>query len=101
MTITCAKTGFNATIEFHTKPFYGGKKHRISGEVFQPGDKKPFLSISGEWNGSMHAKWVDGVCTLCNAISHGPLHKFMKCYSKVNIIKFVLFSEIRGIFKCE
>lgn len=61
MTIACAKTGFNATIEFHTKPFYGGKKHRISGEVFQPGEKKPFLSISGEWNGSMHAKWADGV----------------------------------------
>lgn len=66
VTISCAKTGFTATIEFHTKPFYGGKKHRISGEVFQPGDKKPFLSISGEWNGSMHAKWVDGVCTFCH-----------------------------------
>jgi len=64
VTITCAKTGFNANIEFHTKPFYGGKKHRITGEVYQPGDKKPFLTISGEWNGSMHAKWADGVSFL-------------------------------------
>jgi hypothetical protein len=61
VTITCAKTGYNANVEFLTKPFYGGKKHRIVTEVFQPNDKKPFLSISGEWNGRMEAKWADGV----------------------------------------
>ncbi|GFG40188.1 hypothetical protein Cfor_09776 [Coptotermes formosanus] len=60
VTITCAKTGYNANVEFLTKPFYGGKKHRIVTEVFQPNDKKPFLSISGEWNGRMEAKWADG-----------------------------------------
>lgn len=26
--ITCAKTGYAATVTFHTKPFYGGKVHR-------------------------------------------------------------------------
>jgi hypothetical protein len=61
VTITCAKTGYNANVEFLTKPFYGGKKHRIVTEVFQPNDKKPFLSVSGEWNGRMEAKWADGV----------------------------------------
>lgn len=60
VTITCAKTGYNANVEFLTKPFYGGKKHRIVTEVFQPNDKKPFLSVSGEWNGRMEAKWADG-----------------------------------------
>ncbi|XP_062920414.1 oxysterol-binding protein-related protein 9 isoform X4 [Mobula hypostoma] len=58
--ITCAKTGYNASIIFHTKPFYGGKKHRVTAEIFSPHDKKSFCSIEGEWNGVMYAKWSTG-----------------------------------------
>ncbi|GLH05732.1 Oxysterol-binding protein [Gryllus bimaculatus] len=60
VTINCVKTGYYANLEFLTKPFYGGKKNRISAEVFQPNDKKPFLTVHGEWNGAMEAKWPDG-----------------------------------------
>lgn len=28
VSIACAKTGYSATVIFHTKPFYGGKVHR-------------------------------------------------------------------------
>ncbi|NXQ93346.1 OSBL9 protein, partial [Sagittarius serpentarius] len=56
--INCSKTGYNASIVFHTKPFYGGKKHRITAEIFSPNDKKPFCSIEGEWNGVMYAKYT-------------------------------------------
>ena len=28
VTINCAKSGYSATVTFHTKPFYGGKVHR-------------------------------------------------------------------------
>ncbi|RZB39496.1 oxysterol-binding protein-related protein 9 [Asbolus verrucosus] len=59
VTITCQKTGYYSNIEFLTKPFYGNKKHKITAEVFGPDDKKPFLSITGEWNGIMEAKWQD------------------------------------------
>lgn len=58
--IQCAQTGYQATIEFLTKPFYGGKRNRITCHVNQPGDKKPFLVINGEWSGAMEAKWADG-----------------------------------------
>ncbi|XP_030639729.1 oxysterol-binding protein-related protein 9 isoform X3 [Chanos chanos] len=58
--ISCSKTGYTANIVFHTKPFYGGKKHRITAEIFSPNDKKPFCSIEGEWNGVMYAKWATG-----------------------------------------
>uniref|UniRef100_A0A672U3J8 Oxysterol-binding protein n=1 Tax=Strigops habroptila TaxID=2489341 RepID=A0A672U3J8_STRHB len=58
--INCSKTGYNASIVFHTKPFYGGKKHRITAEIFSPNDKKPFCSIEGEWNGVMYAKYSTG-----------------------------------------
>lgn len=59
-TITCAQTGFQAAIEFLTKPFYGGKRNRITCQVTQSGDKKPFLVINGDWTGAMEAKWADG-----------------------------------------
>ncbi|XP_050817623.1 oxysterol-binding protein-related protein 9 isoform X3 [Gopherus flavomarginatus] len=58
--ISCSKTGYNASIVFHTKPFYGGKKHRITAEIFSPNDKKSFCSIEGEWNGVMYAKYATG-----------------------------------------
>ncbi|XP_050542559.1 oxysterol-binding protein-related protein 9 isoform X2 [Daktulosphaira vitifoliae] len=60
VTITCPQTGYHCNIEFLTKPFYGGKKHRITAEVFAPKAKKAFVSINGEWNGSMEAKYTDG-----------------------------------------
>uniref|UniRef100_A0A6M2DN08 Oxysterol-binding protein n=1 Tax=Xenopsylla cheopis TaxID=163159 RepID=A0A6M2DN08_XENCH len=61
VTISCAQTGYHANIEFLTKPFYGGKKHKITADVFSPVDKKKaFLSIAGEWNSRMDAKWNDG-----------------------------------------
>ena len=60
VSITCAKTGYSANVEFLTKPFYGGKKNRITAEILQP-DRKSFVTISGEWNGAMVAKWTDGV----------------------------------------
>lgn len=28
VSIGCAKSGYSATVTFHTKPFYGGKVHR-------------------------------------------------------------------------
>ncbi|KAK3539988.1 hypothetical protein QTP70_019636, partial [Hemibagrus guttatus] len=58
--ISCSKTGYSANIVFHTKPFYGGKKHRITADIFGPNDKKSFCSIEGEWNGVMYAKWASG-----------------------------------------
>lgn len=62
-TIHCTQTGYHAAVEFLTKPFYGGKRNRITCQITQPGDKKPFVVINGEWSGAMEAKWADGVCT--------------------------------------
>uniref|UniRef100_A0A8C5R806 Oxysterol-binding protein n=1 Tax=Leptobrachium leishanense TaxID=445787 RepID=A0A8C5R806_9ANUR len=58
--INCSKTGYSATITFHTKPFYGGKKHRVTAEIYPPNEKKSFCSIEGEWNGVMYAKYASG-----------------------------------------
>uniref|UniRef100_A0A0L8GIU7 Oxysterol-binding protein n=1 Tax=Octopus bimaculoides TaxID=37653 RepID=A0A0L8GIU7_OCTBM len=60
VSLTCPKSGYSANIEFHTKPFYGGKKHRITAEILAANEKKPFCSIEGEWNGVMYAKHSSG-----------------------------------------
>lgn len=60
VTINCVQTGYHATVEFITKPFYGGKRNRITCQAFQAGDKKPFLVINGEWSGAMEVKTLDG-----------------------------------------
>ncbi|XP_055619826.1 oxysterol-binding protein-related protein 9 isoform X2 [Toxorhynchites rutilus septentrionalis] len=60
VTITCPQTGYHADIDFLTKPFYGGKRNRIQGEIYSPNDKKSFISIAGEWSGLMEYKYNDG-----------------------------------------
>ncbi|KAI3377996.1 hypothetical protein SNEBB_009364 [Seison nebaliae] len=56
VSINCKKTGYYSKIDFHPKPFYGGKKHQIHAGIFHQKDKKPFLTITGEWNGLMTIK---------------------------------------------
>ncbi|VDN98123.1 unnamed protein product [Rodentolepis nana] len=57
--INCAKTGYSAEVNFLTKPFYGGKKDQIRAKAFVPDSDKPFLTVEGEWNGQMTARWAD------------------------------------------
>ncbi|CAK8676002.1 unnamed protein product [Clavelina lepadiformis] len=59
-TITCEKTGYNAFVKFHTKPFYATKLHRVTGEVFEPNAKKPFCTMEGEWNAQMFLHYTTG-----------------------------------------
>ncbi|VDQ10223.1 unnamed protein product [Trichobilharzia regenti] len=77
--IICSKTGYVANIEFRTKPFYGGKKDSLRAEVFGPNDKKPFLTVEGEWNDKMWAKW-----------SHGRNELFIDTRSLPTVKKHVL-----------
>ncbi|XP_067632977.1 oxysterol-binding protein-related protein 9 isoform X3 [Eurosta solidaginis] len=57
--IRSPQTGYHATIEFLTKPFYGGKRNKVTAEIYAPNERKPFVSIAGEWSGLMEAKWHD------------------------------------------
>ncbi|XP_029186921.2 oxysterol-binding protein-related protein 11-like isoform X2 [Acropora millepora] len=51
--ITCSKTGYTASVTFHTKPFYGGKLHRVTGEVKNISTGRVICKINGEWNSTM------------------------------------------------
>ncbi|TRZ19824.1 hypothetical protein HGM15179_007283 [Zosterops borbonicus] len=58
--INCAKTGYSASINFHTKPFYGGKLHRVTGEVKQNMTNTVVCRVQGEWNSVLEFTYSNG-----------------------------------------
>ncbi|KAB7499725.1 Oxysterol-binding protein-related protein 11 [Armadillidium nasatum] len=50
--IYCPQSGYSAPIVFHTKPFYGGKLHKITCEVKTPSGST-LCRIQGEWDSSL------------------------------------------------
>lgn len=60
MEVCCEKSGYHAEIEFLTKPIFGGKAHKITGSIFKSGHKKPIMTLRGEWNGFIYARYGTG-----------------------------------------
>ncbi|XP_060905561.1 oxysterol-binding protein-related protein 10-like [Labrus mixtus] len=60
VTINCAKSGYSATVTFHTKPFYGGKVHRVTAEVKQNQTGHVVCKAQGEWNGVLEFTYSSG-----------------------------------------
>ncbi|XP_076340072.1 oxysterol-binding protein-related protein 11-like isoform X2 [Tachypleus tridentatus] len=59
VTIFCSKSGCSSVVTFHTKPFYGGKLHRVTAEVKNcVGDV--ICRVGGEWNTSLTFTYQDG-----------------------------------------
>nr|XP_056713052.1 oxysterol-binding protein-related protein 10 [Euleptes europaea] len=58
--IHCAKSGYSATVTFHTKPFYGGKVHRVTAEVKHNPTNTIVCKAQGEWNGSLEFIYSNG-----------------------------------------
>ncbi|XP_053350815.1 oxysterol-binding protein-related protein 10 isoform X2 [Clarias gariepinus] len=60
VSICCAKTGYSATVTFHTKPFYGGKVHRVTAEVKHNPTSTIVCKAQGEWNGTLEFTYSSG-----------------------------------------
>uniref|UniRef100_A0A452J269 Oxysterol-binding protein n=1 Tax=Gopherus agassizii TaxID=38772 RepID=A0A452J269_9SAUR len=60
ISINCAKTGYSATVTFHTKPFYGGKVHRVTAEVKHNPTNTIVCKAQGEWNGILEFTYSNG-----------------------------------------
>ncbi|XP_067843412.1 oxysterol-binding protein-related protein 11 isoform X2 [Heptranchias perlo] len=58
--VNCAKTGYSAAITFHTKPFYGGKLHRVTAEVKHNSTNTVVCRVQGEWNGVLEFTYNNG-----------------------------------------
>ncbi|XP_028834941.1 oxysterol-binding protein-related protein 10 isoform X2 [Denticeps clupeoides] len=60
VSISCSKTGYSATVTFHTKPFYGGKVHRVTAEVKHNPTGTIVCKAQGEWNGILEFTYSNG-----------------------------------------
>ncbi|XP_036394255.1 oxysterol-binding protein-related protein 10 [Megalops cyprinoides] len=60
VSINCAKSGYSATVTFHTKPFYGGKVHRVTAEVKHNPTNTIVAKAQGEWNGTLEFTYSSG-----------------------------------------
>jgi len=49
-------TGYSAEVEFLTKPFFGGKAHKIAGTIYKNWRKEKLATLRGEWNGKIFIK---------------------------------------------
>uniref|UniRef100_A0A3P9HE88 Oxysterol-binding protein n=1 Tax=Oryzias latipes TaxID=8090 RepID=A0A3P9HE88_ORYLA len=58
--INCAKSGYSAVITFHTKPFYGGKLHKVTAEVKHNPTNMVVCRVQGEWNGVLEFSCTSG-----------------------------------------
>ncbi|XP_029359577.1 oxysterol-binding protein-related protein 10-like [Echeneis naucrates] len=58
--INCAKSGYSANVTFHTKPFYGGKVHRVTAEVKHNHTGNVVCKAQGEWNGVLEFTYSNG-----------------------------------------
>ncbi|XP_075037352.1 oxysterol-binding protein-related protein 11 isoform X2 [Mixophyes fleayi] len=58
--VNCVKSGYSSAITFHTKPFYGGKLHRVTGEVKHNPTNTLVCKIQGEWNSIMEFSYSNG-----------------------------------------
>nr|XP_025731435.1 oxysterol-binding protein-related protein 11 isoform X2 [Callorhinus ursinus] len=60
VSVNCAKTGYSASITFHTKPFYGGRLHRVTGEVKHNITNTVVCRVQGEWNSVLEFTYSNG-----------------------------------------
>uniref|UniRef100_A0A8D3ADE9 Oxysterol-binding protein n=1 Tax=Scophthalmus maximus TaxID=52904 RepID=A0A8D3ADE9_SCOMX len=58
--IGCAKSGYSAIITFQTKPFYGGKLHKVTAEVKHNPTNAVVCRVQGEWNGVLEFSYTSG-----------------------------------------
>ncbi|XP_056656357.1 oxysterol-binding protein-related protein 10-like [Monodelphis domestica] len=66
VTMNCAKTGYSALVIFHTKPFYGGKVHRVTAEVKHDPTNTVVCKAQGEWNGILEFTYSSGQTKVVN-----------------------------------
>ncbi|XP_075905531.1 oxysterol-binding protein-related protein 11 [Nelusetta ayraudi] len=80
--INCAKSGYSAVIIFQTKPFYGGKLHKVTAEVKHNPTSALVCRVQGEWNGVLEFSYTSGHTRLVDVTqlpvtrkSVRPVHK--------------------------
>uniref|UniRef100_A0A8C5RQ05 Oxysterol binding protein like 10 n=1 Tax=Laticauda laticaudata TaxID=8630 RepID=A0A8C5RQ05_LATLA len=80
--IHCAKSGYSATVTFHTKPFYGGKLHRVTAEVKHNPTNTVVCKAQGEWNGILEFSYSNGETKVIDTTKLPTIRKKIRPISK-------------------
>uniref|UniRef100_A0A8C7E259 Oxysterol binding protein like 10 n=1 Tax=Naja naja TaxID=35670 RepID=A0A8C7E259_NAJNA len=80
--IHCAKSGYSATVTFHTKPFYGGKLHRVTAEVKHNPTNTIVCKAQGEWNGILEFTYSNGETKVIDTTKLPIIRKKIRPISK-------------------
>nr|XP_060637856.1 oxysterol-binding protein-related protein 10 isoform X2 [Anolis sagrei ordinatus] len=80
--IHCAKTGYSAIVTFHTKPFYGGKVHRVTAEVKHNSTNTIVCKAQGEWNGILEFTYSNGETKIIDTTKLPIIHKKIRPTAK-------------------
>ncbi|XP_039192260.1 oxysterol-binding protein-related protein 10 isoform X2 [Crotalus tigris] len=80
--IHCAKSGYSATVTFHTKPFYGGKLHRVTAEVKHNPTNTIVCKAQGEWNGILEFTYSSGETKIIDTTKLPIIRKKIRPISK-------------------
>lgn len=83
ITISSPKTGYTSHIMFHTKPFYGGKLHKVTAEVKNP-TGSIICRVQGEWNGVLEFIYADGEVKVIDTSQLPVLEKRVRPLEKQN-----------------
>lgn len=84
VSICCAKTGYSATVTFHTKPFYGGKVHRVTAEVKHNPTSTIVCKAQGEWNGTLEFTYSSGETKVIDTTKLPVIKKKIRPLEKQN-----------------
>ncbi|GBM47279.1 Oxysterol-binding protein-related protein 11 [Araneus ventricosus] len=74
--VTCAATGYNASITFQTKPQQSGIAHKVSGEIKNMDEI--VYRITGEWNNILQFTSTDGTVQDINVQELKRFHKHVR-----------------------
>ncbi|XP_034239580.1 oxysterol-binding protein-related protein 11-like [Thrips palmi] len=84
--INCPSTGYSAHIIFHTKPFYGGKVHQVTGEVRNEAGVNT-CKIQGEWNSSYDFTFPGGRTNVIDVTRLPVIRKRVKPVGKQGVME--------------
>ncbi|XP_069763462.1 oxysterol-binding protein-related protein 10 isoform X2 [Narcine bancroftii] len=85
--INCAKSGYSAAVTFHTKPFYGGKVHRVTAEAKYNPTNTIVCRVQGEWNGTLEFTYSNGETKVIDTTKLPVLRKRIRPIKKQGLME--------------
>uniref|UniRef100_A0A5S6QBE4 Oxysterol-binding protein n=1 Tax=Trichuris muris TaxID=70415 RepID=A0A5S6QBE4_TRIMR len=98
--ILSLQTGNAAVITFHTKPFYGGKSHRVTAEA-RTTTGKVFCRAEGDWRETIEFTYSDGSAETIDVTQIGSGTRFIRPIHKQHPFESrVVWKKLVDLLQC-